>query len=103
IGVRQKKFKAPSEAAALDAITGICSYAMRRVALGLAPEHHDVACATLVLRALGMPPDEAARIAKRPLPPWNGGEQRGEATPAAARSRSATRPSRAGSSRSSTK
>jgi len=102
IGVRQKKFKVPSEAAALDAITGICSYAMRRVALGLAPEHHDVACATLVLRALGMPPDEAARIAKRPLPPLQSGEQRAGTTPAPKSSRSATRPSKRGSSRSST-
>jgi AcrR family transcriptional regulator len=69
IGIRQKKFKVPSEAAALDAINGICTQAMRRVALGLAPPRHDVACAALVLRALGLPPEEAAEVARRPLPP----------------------------------
>lgn len=69
IGIRQKRFRVPSEAAALDAITGMASTAMRRVALGRAPANHDVACASLVLRALGVPPDEAATIAKRPLPP----------------------------------
>ncbi|HYD77508.1 TetR/AcrR family transcriptional regulator [Ramlibacter sp.] len=69
VGVRQKKFKVPSEAAALDAINGICIQAMRRVATGRAPAHHDVAAAAMVLRALGVPPDQAAEIAKRPLPP----------------------------------
>lgn len=69
VGVRQKKFKVPSEAAALDAINGICTQAMRRVASGAAPAHHDVAAAAMVLRALGVPPDQAAEIAKRPLPP----------------------------------
>lgn len=69
LGVKQKAFKVPSEAAALDAIGGVCSAAMQRVALGLAPRSHDVAAATLVLRALGMPPEAAAEVAKRPLPP----------------------------------
>lgn len=72
LGVRQRKFKVPSEAAALDAITGICMAAMRRVALGLAPARHDVAAATLVLRALGMPAEQATEVAKRPLPPLGG-------------------------------
>ncbi|MES2959599.1 MAG: TetR/AcrR family transcriptional regulator [Pseudomonadota bacterium] len=68
LGVKQKAFKVPSEAAALDAISGICTAAMLRVALGQAPRNHDVAAATLVLRALGMPPEAAAEVAKRPLP-----------------------------------
>ena len=68
-GVRQKKFKVPSEAAALDAIEGVCLHAMRRVAAGQAPAHHDVAAASMVLRALGMAPEEAAAVSKRPLPP----------------------------------
>ncbi len=68
LGVKQKAFKVPSEAAALDAINGICSAAMLRVALGRAPRHHDVAAATLVLCALGMPPETAAEVARRPLP-----------------------------------
>lgn len=69
MGVRQRKFKVPSEAAAMDAINGVCTHAMRRVALGGAPPRHDIAAATLVLRALGMAPEEAAEVARRPLPP----------------------------------
>lgn len=69
VGVRQKKFKVPSEAAALDAINGICIQAMQRVASGTAPAHHDVAAAAMVLRALGVPPEQAAEVAKRRLPP----------------------------------
>lgn len=68
-GVKQKKFKVPSEAVALDVIAGVCTSAMRRVALGEAPPKHDVACATVVLRALGVPPDVAEEVASRPLPP----------------------------------
>ena len=80
LGVKQKKFKVPSEAIAMDAIGGVCSNAMRRVALGQAPARHDVACATTVLRALGVPPQEAAEVAARPLPPLRFQEE--EAAPA---------------------
>ncbi|HEY0825241.1 MAG TPA: helix-turn-helix domain-containing protein [Ramlibacter sp.] len=66
--VRQKRLKVPSEAVAMDVLTGICQQAMRRVAAGQAPARHDVALATVVLRALGMPPEEAAEVARRPLP-----------------------------------
>lgn len=69
LGVKQRKFKVPSEEAALDVINGVCTSAMRRVAMGVAPPGHDVAAATLVLRALGVPPAEAADVARRPLPP----------------------------------
>ena len=68
IGVRQRKFKVPSEAAALDVINGVCIQAMRCVALGQAPANHDVAAAAMVLRALGMAPAEALEVARRPLP-----------------------------------
>lgn len=81
-GVRQRKFKVPSEAAALDVINGVCTQAMRSVALGLAPPGHDVACASLVLRALGMPPQDAAEVANRPLP---------ELEPAPAQTRASSR------------
>ena len=67
-GVRQKRFKVPSEAVAMDVIQGVCTVAMRRVATGQAPARHDVAVATVVLRALGMDADEAAAVAKLPLP-----------------------------------
>jgi AcrR family transcriptional regulator len=68
LGVRQKRFKIPSEEAAMDVINGAGGSAMRRVAMGLAAPRHDIATATLVLRALGMAPGEAAEVAKRPLP-----------------------------------
>lgn len=69
LGMRQKKFKVPSEAAAMDAIKGIGMQAMWRVATRGAEANHDVAAATLVLRALGMTPEDAAEVARRPLPP----------------------------------
>ena len=68
LAVKQKRLKVPSEAVAMDVVLGICQQAMRRVALGEAPARHDVALATVVLRALGMQADEAAEIAKLPLP-----------------------------------
>lgn len=68
LGVKQKKFKVPSEAAAMDMINGLVTTAMRRVALGLAPPNHDVACTAMLLRGLGLPAEEAAEVAKRPLP-----------------------------------
>lgn len=85
LGLRQRRFKVPSEAAAMDAIVGTCTVAMRRVALGIAPPRHDIAAATVVLRALGMPADEAAQVARRPLPPLDGQIQ----APAAPRRRTA--------------
>lgn len=90
LGVRQKKFKVPSEAAALDAIHGMCAQAMRRVAVGPAPAKHDQACAALLLRALGVPPDEAAEVAARPLPPLG---SRMEGAEGAARTQPAKVPS----------
>src|SRR4051812_10097383 len=70
LAVRQKRFKVPSEEIAMDVVSGVCSMAMRRVAMGTAPPRHDVACAAVVLRALGMAPDEALEVARRPLPPF---------------------------------
>ncbi len=69
LGIRQKVFHVPSEAAAMDAILGVVTSAMRRAAHGLAPRHHDVAAACVVLRGLGVPDDVAAEVAQRPLPP----------------------------------
>jgi AcrR family transcriptional regulator len=88
-GLRQKRFTVPSEAAAMDAINGICTMAMRRVALGEAPARHDVAAATLVLRALGLDAADAAEVAKRPLPDLPVAEA--EAPPPAAAKRARAR------------
>jgi AcrR family transcriptional regulator len=68
LAMRQKRIRIPSEAAGMDVLVGASLQAMRRVALGEAPPRHDVAVATVVLRALGMDADEAAAVARRPLP-----------------------------------
>ena len=68
LGVRQKRFKVASEAIGMDVLQGICTQAMRRVALGQAPARHDGTVAAAVLRALGVEAGEAAQVAKRPLP-----------------------------------
>ena len=83
-GVKQKKFKVPSEAIAMDVIGGVCSSAMRRVAMGAAPKKHDVACAAVVLRALGVEAEEAAEVAARPLPALGGVEAARRGAPAGA-------------------
>lgn len=87
-GVRQKRFKVPNEAIAMDAINGVCTLAMRRVALGQAPARHDVAAATVVLRALGMGSEDAAEVARRALPqlPLLDADTRPEPTPKPRRS-----------------
>jgi len=82
LGLKQKRFKVPSEAAAMDAISGICIAGMQSVALGLAPPKHDIAIATVVLRALGMEAADAAEVARRPLPPLATAEPAGGAAAA---------------------
>jgi AcrR family transcriptional regulator len=68
MGVRQKQFRIVSEAAAMDLINGTVAQAMRSVAYGQTPAGHSEAVATMVLRGLGMPSDEAKAVAHRPLP-----------------------------------
>ena len=69
MGIRQKAFKPVSERAAIDLVNGTVTQAMRSIAHGLAPAGHASAVAATVLRGLGMPPDAALAVAKRPLPP----------------------------------
>jgi hypothetical protein len=69
MGVRQKRFRIASERAALDLIAGTGLQAMRTVLAGAAGRGHASAAATMVLRGLGMDFDEAAEVARRPLPP----------------------------------
>lgn len=70
LGVKQKAFRIPSEAAAMDLINGTITQAMRSVALGLAPPNHGPEVATCVLRGLGMEAAAAKEVAHRPLPPF---------------------------------
>jgi hypothetical protein len=69
LGVRQKRFRIASERAAMDLIAGTNLQAIRTVLAGEAGRPHAVASATMVLRGLGMDFDEAAEVARRPLPP----------------------------------
>jgi AcrR family transcriptional regulator len=69
MGVRQKRFRIVSERAAMDLIAGTDLQAIRSVLSGTAGRAHAVATATTVLRGLGMDYDEAAEVARRPLPP----------------------------------
>lgn len=69
LGLKQKRFRVASEAAAMDLIAGTVQQAMRRVLAGDAGKAHAIATATTVLRGLGLDYDEAAEVARRPLPP----------------------------------
>ncbi len=73
LGIRQGRFRVPNQLAGMNAIIGTCSGAMRAAIIGPVPKNHAQATATVVLRALGMDFDEAAEIARRPLPPMPGG------------------------------
>lgn len=68
LGVKQKSFRVPSEDAAIDMIGGAVNNAMRRIIMGAASASHGTALATMVLRGLGMPAEDAAAVARRPLP-----------------------------------
>lgn len=68
LGVRQKSFRVVSEAAAMNMVQGTVGSAMHTIALGAAPAGHDVAVAATVLRGLGVPAEEADRVAALPLP-----------------------------------
>jgi AcrR family transcriptional regulator len=73
LGLKQKRFHISHERAAMDLIAGTITAAMHSVATGQVPASvkragYDSAVATMVLQGLGMNRDEAAEIARRPLP-----------------------------------
>ena len=68
-GRRRGRLRYASETAAVDLVQGTVLAGMRTVLEGRADETHATAIAALVLRGLGIPGDEADRIATRPLPP----------------------------------
>lgn len=68
LGVKQKAFRVPSEAAAMDMINGSVQQAMRTVARGSAPAKHGREVATCLLRGLGMEWAAAKQVASRALP-----------------------------------
>ncbi|MEJ8812048.1 TetR/AcrR family transcriptional regulator [Variovorax ureilyticus] len=68
LGVKQKAFRVPSEAAAMDMINGSVQQAMRTVAFGRASGKHGREVSTCLLRGLGMEWAAAKQVAFRPLP-----------------------------------
>jgi AcrR family transcriptional regulator len=69
LGQRQGDFKVASRQAALDLVQGTVREAMQRALQGPVPRDYPSVIAGMVLRALGVPPDRADSIARRPLPP----------------------------------
>ena len=69
LGIRQGRFHVASTAAALDLIKGVNLAGIQRGLAGEAGRGHASAIAATVLRGLGMAPEEADAVAKRPLPP----------------------------------
>jgi hypothetical protein len=68
-GVRRGRFIVPSRQAAADAVLGAGLIGLLSVSNGRAGPEHGSNIATVTLRALGIDADEAAEIARRPLPP----------------------------------
>jgi AcrR family transcriptional regulator len=69
LGQRQGAFQFASRPAALVLVMGTVREAMQRALAGPVPRSFPSDIATMVLRALGVPPAKAEAIAKRPLPP----------------------------------
>lgn len=69
MGIRQKRFHVASKEAAMDLITGTNMAGMRSLLGGSASRSHISAVAASILRGLGMEPEEADEVARRPLPP----------------------------------
>ncbi len=67
-GVKAGRFNVPHELIALYDMGGALLSVMRAVLDGAAPRDADIHHAEGVLRLLGLPLDEAAEVARRPLP-----------------------------------
>jgi AcrR family transcriptional regulator len=70
-GIKAGRLHVPNEQVALFAAGGALLAVMRAVLDGHAPKDADVHHAEGILRLLGLPDDEAAEIARRPLPTIN--------------------------------
>lgn len=69
LGIKQKRFHVASRDAAMDLIGGTNFAAIRSLLAGTAGRSHIGATAASILRGLGMAPEEADAVARRPLPP----------------------------------
>lgn len=68
-GKRRGRFRYRSERAALDLLQGAVLAGMRSILDGHAGREHAALVVALVLRGLGLAPDEADALVRRPLPP----------------------------------
>lgn len=66
-GIKSGRFDVPHELIALYDMGGALLSVMRAVLDGVAPKAADIHHAEGILRLLGLPPDEAAEVARRPL------------------------------------
>jgi AcrR family transcriptional regulator len=69
LGIKQKRFHVASKDAAMDLITGTNIAAIRSLLSGAVGRGHVAATVASILRGLGMAPEEADTVARRPLPP----------------------------------
>jgi len=67
-GVKNGRLSVPNETVALHGSGGAMLSVMRAVLDGIAPKDADVHHAECVLRMLGLPREDAAEVARRPLP-----------------------------------
>lgn len=67
-GVKSNRLDVPHESVALTGIGGAMLAVMRAVLDGRAPKDADVHHAEIVLRAFGLSHEDAAEVARRPLP-----------------------------------
>ena len=80
-GVKAGRLKVPHEGIALYAAGGALLAVMRAVLGGHAPKDADIFHADGVLRLYGLPADEAAEVAHRPLPAVAAADTAGRASP----------------------
>jgi AcrR family transcriptional regulator len=73
-GLKSGRLAVANEEVALVASGGALLAVMRAVLDGRAPKDADIDHAQGILRLLGLPPDEAAEVARRPLPALDTGE-----------------------------
>jgi tetracycline repressor-like protein len=73
-GIKAGRLRVPNEQVALVAAGGVLLAVMRGVLDGRAPRDADLHHAEGVLRLFGLTPDDAAEVARRPLPSTPAGD-----------------------------
>ena len=73
-GIKAGRLRVPNEQVALVAAGGVLLAVMRGVLDGRAPRNADIHHAEGILRLFGLAPDDAAEVARRPLPSAHPGD-----------------------------